>query len=446
MPRTTVSKALEGTRDRHRVFSLAIVAVLSGCSGSNAIYLMETPAVYEESAIDPFAHLDDSHHTLDLSVFFATNRKRDLTTEDLSTYGNEVDDKLHVGFATVRFGDDGYSWEQLAEDSTSRERDAPVPLTLDAVQQQGTLTLRLPDDGSGLSGSTLFGESINAELGRAIDPDIVIYVHGTKTDFLNAVVLAAELEHFAGRDFVSLAYAWPAHQDIWSYFGGEDVQRARDSSHGLVRLLEFLATHTSARRIHLLSYSAGGRVTSKALQELKAAHPELSSEALRQRFRLGAVVFAAADVPVEVFVQRLPAASELADQVVVTVSDHDPALIAAGWFMPGGARAGILAAEQEELSFARAMNLEDFHIVDLSRDEKDRGFDITGHKYWYRHPWASSDVMLLLRTDLPPTDRALTPAEVRGIYFMNEDYPSAVRAQTRKLLGGTWCAATQPAC
>jgi len=428
-----------------RLSPLALTAILGGCSGPNAVYLMETPAVYQEAAIDPFAHLNESHHTLDLSVYFATNRSRDLTTEDHSTFGNGVDDKLHVGFATVRFGADGYSWEQLAEDSTSSDRESPVPLSLDAIQQQGTLALSQSNDGSDHTESPAFGESINAELDRVIDPEIVIYVHGTKTDFLNAVVLAAELEHFAGRDFVSLAYAWPAHQDIWSYFGGEDVRRARDSSRGLVRLLEYLASNTSARRIHLLSYSAGARVASKALQELKAAHPELSGQMLRQRYRLGAVVFAAADVPVEVFTQRLPAASELADQVVVTISDHDPALIAAGWFMPGGARAGTLAAEQEELDFSRRMNLDDFHIVDLSRDEKDRGFDITGHKYWYRHPWASSDVMLL-RTDLPPMDRALTPAEVRGMYFMNEDYPSAVRAQTRKMLGGKWCAARQPAC
>ena len=429
------------TRQRLVLQALILLHValgVSGCAGQKSIYLMETPAVYEESAIDPFAHLDDSHQTLDLSVFFATNRSRDLTTDDHSTFGNAVDDKLHLGFATVRFGGDGYTWEQLAQDSRSADRPAPVPLSLDAVQQLTTLRLDQPADGTEEPVLAVFGNSIDAELDRAIDREIVIYVHGTKTDFLNAVVLAAELEHFAGRDFVSLAYAWPAHQEIWSYFGGEDVRRAQDSSTGLVHLLEYLATYTSARRIHLLSYSAGARVASKALQELRAAHPDLDRDALRDRFRLGAVVFAAADVPVEVFVQRLPAASELADQVVVTVSNHDPALIAAGWFMPGGARAGTLAAEQEELDFARRAGLDDFHIVDLSRDEKDRGFDITGHKYWYRHPWASSDVMLLLRTDLPPLDRALTPAEVRGIYFMNEDYPSAVREQTRKLLGGTW--------
>jgi len=397
---------------------------------------METPAVYEDAAVDPFAHLDESHHTLDLSVYFATNRERDLTSDDHSTFGNEGDDKLHVGFATVRFGGDGYTWSQLARDSTSAQRPAPVPLSLDAVQQAGTLPLAGSFDRAARPELAAFGDSINVELDRALDREIVIYVHGTKTDFLNAVVLAAELEHFAGRDFVGLAYAWPAHQDIFSYLGGEDVRRAQDASTGLVRLLEYLAAYTSARRIHLLSYSAGGRVASKALQELQAAYPDLAEVELKRRFRLGAVVFAAADVPVDVFMERLPAASALADQVVVTVSDHDPALIAAGWFMSGGARAGTLSAEDDE--FARRMDLVNFHIVDLSRDQNDRGFDITGHKYWYRHPWASSDVMLLLRTDLPPLDRALTPAEVRGICFMKKNYPSAVREQTRKLLGGSW--------
>jgi hypothetical protein len=46
--------------------------------------------------------------------------------------------------------------------------------------------------------------------------------------------------------------------------------------------------------------------------------------------------------------------------------------------------------------------------------------------------------MLLLRTDLPPLQRALSPAELRGIYFMNEDYPDAVREQAREAMGGAW--------
>lgn len=36
------------------------------------------------------------------------------------------------------------------------------------------------------------------------DKEIMVYRHGTKVDFRNAAILTSEVEHFAGRDFVSL--------------------------------------------------------------------------------------------------------------------------------------------------------------------------------------------------------------------------------------------------
>ena len=45
----------------------------------------------------------------------------------------------------------------------------------------------------------------------------MVYVHGTKVDFVNATILTAEIDHFAGRDFVGLAFAWPSHQNILLY-------------------------------------------------------------------------------------------------------------------------------------------------------------------------------------------------------------------------------------
>jgi esterase/lipase superfamily enzyme len=150
-----------------------------------------------------------------------------------------------------------------------------------------------------------FAAAINIELAVAQDKEIMVYVHGTKVDFLNSLVITAEVDHFAGRDFVGIAFAWPSHQNILYYLLGQDVTRARDSSQALRALLEFLAAHTTAKRINLLSYSAGARVASKALYELRSTHPFRSPEDLQQTFRLGSVIFAAifaaADVPIETF-------------------------------------------------------------------------------------------------------------------------------------------------
>ena len=83
-------------------------------------------------------------------------------------------------------------------------------------------------------------------MARAQDKEIMVYVHGTKVDFLNAVAMTAEIDHFSGRDFVGIAFDWPSHQNILYYLFGMDVSRAKNSSQALRSFLEFLARYTNA--------------------------------------------------------------------------------------------------------------------------------------------------------------------------------------------------------
>ena len=43
----------------------------------------------------------------------------------------------------------------------------------------------------------------------------------------------------------------------------------------------------------------------------------------------------------------------------------------------------------------------------MSAGSEERGFDITGHRYWFDHPWASTDMLLSIRSDLSPSERQL---------------------------------------
>jgi esterase/lipase superfamily enzyme len=179
-------------------------------------------------------------------------------------------------------------------------------------------------------------------------------------------------------------------------------------------------------------------VASLALQEFQSRHPDLNTAQLQQRYRIGAVVFAAADVPEEVFEGRLPAISRVAEQVMITVSAQDEALDYAQRLMPGGARIGSSRAEQSLHQFTRRWHLNNVTLLDVSGNSGARGFDIVGHHYWYRHPWVSSDVILLMRTNLPPDQRALSVTEHPAVWYMNTDYPLAVREATRRVLKGQW--------
>lgn len=66
-------------------------------------------------------------------------------------------------------------------------------------------------------------------------------------------------------------------------------------------------------------------------------------------------------------------------------------------------------------------------VVDVSRGWEGRGFDISGHRYWLDHPWASSDMILAVRSDLSPEDRALKATDMSVLWGIPPDYPDRLR-------------------
>ena len=401
---------------------------------------MTTPVIYSNAAVDPFAHLNPEDKTTSAQVFYATNRAPQKSSAGQQPYGNGVSNKLHLGQVTVRMGDENTSWQDLYLASVQQDRSTPMPLFLQSMSEKTTID---PEDAasgtSSLSPSLqAFAKEIDSQLSEANDKEIMIYVHGAKGSFLKSSIVTAELDHFTGRDFVSFAFAWPSHQNIFTYFFGIDLQRAYHSSRSLQAAIEFLARHTQAEHINIICYSAGARVTSRALFEMRNTHSALTAEELKKTFRLGTILFAAADVPLDVFLERLPAIGEMAQNIVVTVSDDDDVLRAASRFMGGSERIGSEEAETREEAFVLANNINNFEIIDLSHGKEKRGFDITGHHYWYRHSWASSDIIFLLRTDLPAHQRGLEPSDLERIWYLSHDYPERVRRAAEKELEGQW--------
>ena len=237
---------------------LLLAVSLVGCTATPEFVLMETPAIYHEAAVDPFAHLQDAERDTFVTVFYGTNRQpQDLEGNKLP-YGNKQDEVLRLGKATLRFGDENFNWEDLYCASIAQERSDPVPITLENVDEMGSLhdTFRFGDEQALSTEQKAFVSEINIQLAAAQDKEIMVYVHGTKVDFLNAVAMTAEVDHFSGRDFIGIAFDWPSHQNILYYLFGMDVSRAQNSSQALRAFLEFLARYTNAEQINLLSYSA----------------------------------------------------------------------------------------------------------------------------------------------------------------------------------------------
>lgn len=420
------------------VLSVCTASLLSGCSTHKTTYLMPTPVIYTNSIIDPFAHLNSNQKSTKTHIFYATNRRRSLD-EGKVQYGNARESFLHLGQATVRMGRQEEDWENIYTFSRSAEYKEPVPVVLEDVVETSTFQPNVTYSGGELPPRLqTFVDAINTQLDSALDKEIMVYVHGTKVDFANSAILTAEIDHFAGRDFVALSFAWPSHQNIFSYIIGTDVRRALDSTEALRGLLVFLAERTSAKQINILSYSAGGKIATRALFDIRQNYSHLDAIELRKKFRLGSVLFAAIDVDVDIFVERITGISELCEQVVLTVTDDDNALKAARTFMGGEIRAGSADAERIEEQYIVSHQLSNVEIIDVSLGKEVRGFDITGHHYWYRHPWMSSDIVFLLRTNLPPMRRGLSASELEGVWYLSDDYPDKIRQAAATELEGQW--------
>jgi esterase/lipase superfamily enzyme len=387
---------------------------------------MPTPVLFSEMGVSPLEHIPEAQRWNPRRVYFATTRKRDDDLQRID-YGNAEADVVSVGMTLIGFGGPNVSWSQLSDYSRVAERPEVVDLSIAGLIEAGHFSIdgeaNVRDTGG--AAAWLMAD-LNASIESARDRDLLIYVHGAKVNFYNANAFAAQLDHFMGRDMTSMAFSWPTRQNILAYGTGSDVRRAYTAAPALTALLELLARESVARRIHIICWSAGGRVVNTALAQLHARHAG-DGQDLRERFRLGTVYFAAADVPGNEFLDTLPALNELATRIVVTVSSRDSALDMARTFMRGGARIGQrnnnLSAEQMEVVTA-ADRLE---VVDVSRGWEGRGFDITGHRYWYDHPWASTDMILAVRSDLAPDERALAPTELDLLWGIPPDYPDRLR-------------------
>jgi esterase/lipase superfamily enzyme len=421
------------------VFCLTIplLLLLNGCSKPQLL-LMPTPVIYTDAEVDPFRHLQRDQQSTRTEIFYATNRTPEFTKHGLE-YGNSIDSTLHLGTASVQMGFPETTWSDLYKDSLTRERPTPLPVNVEETLRDATIDVSAISSHIVLNTEEInYFEKINATLDQANDKEIMVYVHGTKVDFANSAILTAEVDHFAGRDFVGIAFAWPSHQDILHYLFRTDVQRANASSTPLKELLILLAKYTTADQINILSYSAGGKVTSKALFELRQEYPNLTKKELKEKLRIGSVVFAAADIDVDIFLERITDISEVAEQVVLTISDSDNALQAAKKYMGGNFRAGSFEAEDIEEKFIEEHMLANVEIIDVSIGQESRGFDIVGHHYWYRHPWMSSDIIFLMRTDLGARRRALRATEHKNVWYLPDDYPEKIKAAAKTELDGQW--------
>jgi esterase/lipase superfamily enzyme len=396
--------------------------VLASCAQKpKPQWLMPTPRLYQNGGIDPFTHLSAPERNTELPVFYATNRKR--TT---SYYSSGIAPALRFGVAEVGIGGEHDDWNSLTKASCSPSRLNPLPLRLVGFNENTNTT--------SATDSTAWLRQLDEASRNTRTKDVMIYVHGAKVEFFHSCAFAAEFAHFSGREITPVAFDWPTHTEVFSYITRIDIRHGIESAERLADLVRMISTHTDVRRIHLVSWSAGARVLSRAMVKLGGDSPQ----SMRSRHRIGTTVFAASDVPEKDFIERIPAIHALSDRVLVYLSDDDKALKWSSMLMGGGRRLGVEPEKPTDEEIAVLKKHPRLQVIDSSYGKVRRGFDITGHRYWYQHPWISSDLILTLRTGASPDKRGLKPTGVPGAWWFPPEYGDRIGGVARTLTGGKW--------
>jgi esterase/lipase superfamily enzyme len=198
----------------------------------------------------------------------------------------------------------------------------------------------------------LLGQSA-AVLGQATSGrDVLIYVHGFNQTFETAALDAVRLSDAIRFRGETLAFSWPSRAKLLDY--GYDRDSAMWSRDALHAVLDALLTSPTTGRINIVAHSVGSMLAMEALRALYAERGALAAD------RIGALVFAAPDIDMDVFTSSVEHIGPLARKITVITATNDRALAVSSWMAGGMTRVG--AAEKAKLK------LYGVHVIDASEE------------------------------------------------------------------------------
>ncbi len=421
---------------------LAAALLLGGCATQRP--LMPTPNVYALGLEQAYADsLPAELKTVDVNILYATDRVPEPRENGRLNYGIERDPALAVGEAVVNIGGDT-TWEELASDAHTGVRSHALNLGVVSVEEKartpkfplpytlvdGQLVLDADNARRLEAAASAVHEMLRQRLTAAPRKELLLYVHGVDNTFDEAIYTTAELWHYLGREFVPIAYTWPAG------YGGvlRGYTYDRESSEFTVfhfkRFLAWLGTFPEVEGIHVIAHSRGTDVVSTGIREL-AIESRARGEQPQERYKLRNVVMAAPDVNLDVSYQRNSTEGILwaAERWTIYSSPRDRAIGIAEFLFSGDrfgkARYDSLSDQIRERTDFYATVLRERTAVVVYDGE---GGGQYGHDYFRTNPAVSSDLVLTVRYGRAPGAEHGRPLAYRGGYFwrISDDYPQSL--------------------
>jgi len=207
---SSASRAMR--RSAASLAALIVVTLLAGCQ--TPVRLMPTPVSFQTGDIDPFEQTGSRVLGNDVPVLYATNRGAVIEKpEPIHTI--LPSERLRMGVAHVRIGDETLDWDTLHRLSTSNDPDQRPIVTLDRLEPIASLGPERHSDGIARCPRLLCAGQQGAR-GES-EPRTAHLRAWLQQHHARAAAQAAQLRHFTGRRMVVLAFLWPSAGSILRY-------------------------------------------------------------------------------------------------------------------------------------------------------------------------------------------------------------------------------------
>lgn len=303
-----------------------------------------------------------------VSVFFATNRKRDTGQPTADTYSGERGEieAPHFGSCETAF--------------------TPIPI-IKRVAARVPFYLPVETSTVGVveqTDASRFWQQLRAAVRQTSSGSVVVFVHGYNYSFERTCRMAAEMQRTLHSKAIVLMLSWPSN--------GRPTDYARDQADlewsvpFVAGMLARLSDLIGPDNVQLMSHSLGARGVLLALLKLGAER--------EVRPLIGPLVLLAPDFDAQTFVYLLPTFRRLTGGITLYTSSLDTPLKVSHQ-LHGAPRLGQAG---EFLTVIEGME-----TIDVSPAGR---YQIMGHEYFYFHPLVAADLMVLLSSGSQAAERS----------------------------------------
>ena len=410
---------------------LGITALLAGCASTYP--LMPTPAVYVGPQGKPLlAEIPAAGQKASIDLLYVTDRAPGTAEAKTLPYSADRSHSMSFGKVTIEFGE-GVPLDTLAAQSKLSERTVPIDLRLGPTIELGRfppIPYGVEPTPTGLVRTPVAVEAhqkaatlLQGEVARRLDAaprkEVVLFVHGYANTFQDAAFTMGELCHFLGREFVCVAFTWPAGGSRGLFMGyNVDRESGEFAVSHLKQAIRLIADTPGVEKVHLLAHSRGTDVMVTALRELEI-EAYMKGQFLDSRFKVRNIVLMSPDLDLDVGVAKLFSIESDPDlpygrapdprlvfpmptlRLTVYTSAGDKALGLSEWLMGSLRRMGRVdqaSLDKEQVAKSRALA----GFATFVQVTTTAGF--IGHSYFVSDPAVSADLVSLVRYGLAPGD------------------------------------------